>query len=239
MMRIGKLGHNGRDGRNLPEMRWEASMVGGVVSEGQLSHVLWMGGSPCSGKSSIAHLLAEEYGLREYHCDDMYEEHLRRVVPERQPVMSRVKGMTWDEVWMHPVGALVERELAFYREDFEMVLQDLLALPSDRPVIAEGSALLPECVAPLLIRPQQAIWVVPEEEFQRREYGHREWAQGVLAHCTQPGQAWENWMGRDAGFARAVAKDAEARGLKVLVVDGGRSIEANARTVAAHFGLVG
>jgi hypothetical protein len=197
-----------------------------------------MGGSPCSGKSSIAHILAQEYGLQTYHCDDRYEAHLKRADRDKHPRMFRASGVTWDEVWMHPVDYLVAREFAFYREEFEMVMEDLLAMPWSSPILAEGAALLPECVAPLLARPNQAIWVVPTEDFQRTQYARRDWVEDILRQCQHPDEAWENWMGRDAAFARQVLSDATERQLAVLEVDGSQSIQRNAETIAKHFGLI-
>ena len=203
----------------------------------QLSHILWIGGSPCAGKSSIARLLAQQYNLQTYSCDDSYDAHLKRATPDKHPLMSNAAGMTWDQVWMRPVGILVTRELAFYREEFELVLEDLLVIPRSTPIIAEGATLLPECVTPLLKNPNQAIWIVPTEEFQLKEHARREWVENILSRCRDPQQAWQNWMGRDAGFARAVAQDAKARGLRVIEVDGTKSIEEHAKMVAAYFGL--
>jgi 2-phosphoglycerate kinase len=203
----------------------------------RLSHVLWVGGSPCAGKSTIARILAQEHSIQAYSCDDAYEGHLKRARLDEQPIMSRAAGKSWDEVWMYPVEFLVERELAFYREEFEMVLEDLLAMPDSPPILAEGGALLPECVSTLLSTASQAIWVVPTEEFQRREYSRRDWVKDILSQCRDPEQAWENWMGRDAEFARTVARDAEESGLRVLRVDGSAPLRSNASTIAAYFGL--
>ncbi|HUP27751.1 MAG TPA: hypothetical protein VM409_04895 [Chloroflexia bacterium] len=206
-------------------------------SREDLRHVVWIGGSPCAGKSSITRLLAAQYNLQTYSCDDHYDEHLGRAVPDRHPLMSNAAKMTWDEVWMRPIDVLVERELEFYREEFELVIEDLLCMPRTTPIIAEGAALLPECVALLLSDLNQAIWVVPTEEFQLKEYSRREWVQTILSQCRDPQQAWQNWMGRDAGFARSVAQAAADRGFRVIEVDGSRSIEEHAKMVAAHFGL--
>ncbi|MGA7731829.1 MAG: hypothetical protein WCD37_11230 [Chloroflexia bacterium] len=182
-------------------------------------------------------MLSEEYRLRTYSGDEMYEAHLKRAIPGQHPRMSGASGVTWDEVWMHQVEYLVAREFAFYREEFELIVEDLLAMPTDKPICAEGAALLPECVSALGISPQCAIWIVPVEEFQRREYERREWVQGILAQCSQPAQAWQNWMGRDSEFAREVTLQAERLGFRVLAVDGSHSVHSNARQVAAHFAL--
>ena len=203
----------------------------------RLSHVFWIGGSPCSGKSSITAILAERFGLQMYHLDDEYTRHLAQAVPQRHPLLYAAKGASWDDVWMHPVATLTAREIAFYREEWEMVVEDLLAMPVSSPILAEGAGLLPQCVAPLISHPQQAIWVVPTEEFQRREYPRRDWVKSILDKCKEPEKAWENWMGRDAEFASVVAQSARDAGLMVLEVDGSRPISENAELVAAHFGL--
>ena len=120
-----------------------------------------------------------------------------------------------------------------------MILADLAALPADRPILAEGAALLPELVAPDLADPRCAIWVVPTEAFQRHHYAQRPWIGDILAQCSQPEQAFRNWMDRDAAFARHVLASAGARGLATLLVDGHTALEANAAAIAARFGWGG
>jgi hypothetical protein len=202
-----------------------------------LRHVYWLGGSPCAGKSSVADLLAARHGLHVYRCDDAFSLHRHQIDPRRQPVFARLGRASCDELWMRPVARQIAEELAFYREEFPQILADLRAVPRTRPLIAEGAALLPDLVAGLGLARRRAIWVVPTEEFQRACYAEREWRHDVLASCTDKVRAWENWMARDAGFARAVAADAEERGYPVLSVDGTRPLSDIERVVEAHFGL--
>ena len=203
----------------------------------QLSHVYWLGGSPCAGKSSIADRLVAAHGLAVYRCDDAYFRHAETITPADQPVFSRIVGATCDELWMRPVERQVAEALELYREEFSLILADLMALPASRPLIAEGAALLPELVDALGVDRRRAVWVVPTETFQRHEYARREWRHETLKECAQPEQAWLNWMARDAGFARSVAEDAKRRGRRVIVVDGSRSLAETARAVERHFGL--
>ncbi|MBN1976681.1 MAG: hypothetical protein JW918_04690 [Anaerolineae bacterium] len=204
-----------------------------------LAHVLWMGGSPCSGKSSIAEMLAEKYGLRVYRCDDAFWEHAKRVDPVAHPTFHRLTHMAWDEIWMRPVAVQIADEFACYLEQFGMIVDDLLALPRSTPVIAEGAALLPELVSGLLPDRSRAVWVLPTESFQRKHYTpeKRPFVNDILAHCQNPTQAFANWMDRDVGFARRVAGQAQALGLEIVTVDGQRTIEQNAEIVAQYFGL--
>jgi hypothetical protein len=201
-----------------------------------LAHVYWIGGSPCSGKSSIATLLIEHGPATLYDCDTAFDAHQRRATPDAQPRLHRLTGLDWDAIWLRPVSELVQDELAIYGEEFGLILADLRALPFDRPILAVGAALLPELVALHLADPCQAIWVVPTGAFQRHHYARRPWIKDILAGCSQPEQAFANWMDRDEAFAQHVLRTARARGLATLVVDGQISIEDNAATIAAQFG---
>lgn len=207
-----------------------------------LSHVLWIGGSPCSGKSSICEILAGRHNLQTYHCDALFDAHLQRATRADSPAFHQLQAllsgpMSWDNIWMRPVDVLINHELAIYNEEFAMICDDLLAMPNDRPIIAEGAALLPERVAPLLSAPHQAIWIVPTPAFQLEHYSQRPWIRDILQTCTDPDQAFQNWMARDAGFAQTVIKQAETHALTTMIVDGQRTIAENTAFVEAHFNL--
>ena len=203
-----------------------------------LSHVTWIGGSPCSGKSSMARLLTEKYDLAVYNCDDHFYDHMAAATPENQPELSRLSKMGWDEIWMRPVAELVQSEVRVYGEEFPMILDDLRAMPRMRPILAEGAALMPELVQGIQPDPCRSMWVVPSEAFQREYYPKRgEWVQGILSQCSDPQTAFANWMARDAAFGEQAARTARAAGLYVLIVTGERSIAENAALAAVHFGL--
>jgi hypothetical protein len=202
-----------------------------------LAHVYWIGGSPCSGKSSIADALVETYSFELYRCDEAYFEHAKIVTPERQPTFHRLIHLSSEDLWMRPVAQQIIEEVALYREEFPLIVKDLLSRPRTRPILAEGAALLPECVQPLLLHPQQAIWIIPTREFQMHHYIRREWAKDVVKKCTNPEQAFLNWMQRDIGFAQKVRDEAARRALQVLIVDGQHSLLENRKLVEHQFGI--
>ena len=204
----------------------------------RLGHVYWIGGSPCSGKSTIVERLAGRHTFHSYRCDDTFGRHAEQITLQAQPTFYKVTHITWEELWMQPVDVLVQDAIRVYHEEWVMIVEDLLALPSDTPIIAEGAALLPVLVHHVLAEPQQAIWVVPTEEFQRERYPQRgAWVQEIVSQCTDPEQALRNWMDRDVDFAYWVREEARRRRLRLLVVDGERTIDENAAIVAAHFGF--
>jgi hypothetical protein len=197
----------------------------------------WIGGSPCSGKSSIATQLAGAYGLLVYSCDEHFPTHQRRADPSLHPALHALSSMSWDEIWMRPIEQQVEKVFIVYREEFGMILEDLESIAGDRPLLVEGSALLPELVVELLDGIKQAVWVVPSPDFQVRYYSQREWVQGILKQCRDPQTAFRNWMERDAQFAERVATQAIEMSLEVIHVDGRLGTSELADRIASQFGL--
>jgi hypothetical protein len=200
-------------------------------------HFYWIGGSPCSGKSSIADALCARHNLHYYKCDDHFDRHWQLAAPDEQPVLHALRGMNWEQIWMRPVADQITDEIAAYHEQFPLILADLRALPVDRPILVEGAALLPELVAPLLSAPERGIWIVPTPDFQLHHYRQRPWIHDILQHCSDPDQAFQNWMSRDVGFAEAVLAQAAERDLRSVVVDGAVSLAEHTTLVEKHFGL--
>ena len=203
----------------------------------RLSHVFWIGGSPCSGKSSIATILAEVYGLCVYHVDEAFEEFRRHVTLENQPMLYKWTSTSLDELWMRPVDVLLQDAITCHSELFDMVLKNLLKLP-ESPIIVEGTSLLPDRVEELLLRRGQGMWLVPTERFQRAQYVNRQvWVEGILRDCRYPGQVLKNWIDRDIAVARWVIEKTKDLRLPCIEVDGKRSVAENASAVAKHLRL--
>jgi 2-phosphoglycerate kinase len=206
-------------------------------SKHKLENVFWLGGSPCAGKSSISEIIASRFGLEVYHADEAFDLHAQNFDPIRQPTLTKWLASSWNQRWMQPVDSLVRDAIVCYQEHFTMILEDIFSLPV-RPWLVEGTALLPRAVASVLSRQSHAIWVIPTTDFQRVHYRERDWAQRVLAQCSNPEAAFDNWMERDTRFAKWIEAEANALQLPLLKVDGNRTIEENAEAVAGHFRLV-
>ena len=197
-----------------------------IAVPASLAEVVWIGGSPCAGKSTLAATLARQYGLTHYSCDDALPAHLQRSDPARYPLLHQLAKSSWNDLCARPVERQIREELAFYREEFPLVLADLAAFPAGTSIVAEGTALLPDLIAPLLHGQRQAIWLVPTASFQREHYARRPWINDILRQCVDPALAFDNWMRRDSGFADVVEASASALDLPVIRVDGGEDAEA-------------
>ncbi len=202
--------------------------------------VYWLGGSPCSGKSSIAAAIAARRGFSTFGSDDFLFADMAAADPSRQPAMAkaaRLAGLGWDALFMRPVDEQVADELAFYGEEFPLLLGLLAGLPPGRPILAEGNAWLPELLASIGVLPAGAAYLVPTREFQFAHYSRREFITGILSQCADPQAAFANWMERDARFGEAVCAQAETYGYPVIRVDGSLNLEETGRLVEAFLGL--
>jgi hypothetical protein len=199
--------------------------------------VFWLGGSPCAGKTSVSDFLAARFDLDVYRVDEAFEVHAQSFDPELHPTLTKWRASSWDQRWMQPLETLVQDVVACYREHFALILADILSLPRDRPLLVEGTALLPRQVAGVLADRSRAIWLVPTAGFQTAHYARREWVPGVLEQCEDGEAAFRNWMGRDAEFARRLAAEVDALGLELLRIDGEQTLEETAGAVASHFQL--
>ncbi|WP_147433956.1 hypothetical protein [Planomicrobium sp. Y74] len=206
----------------------------------KLSHVYWIGGSPCAGKSTIARMLTEEFGFRYYKSDDTYDEHLKRSSRNQHPNLSKLKGLSWGEYWSPrfctvDVEQQIQESLLFYEEQFSMVLEDLLGLPDSSPILVEGSVVLPSQVAPLLSQANQAVWLFPTPEFQIHHYSRRPWIDGILGQTEEPEKAFRHWMEKEMGFAEKVHERTQLHDFKSLRIDDSSSIDHNYQIVRNHF----
>ena len=204
----------------------------------RLRHVRWIGGGSGAGKSTVAGRLAAEHGLHLYHCDETISEHARRSNPTDDPLLHAFMAMDMDERW---VNRSPEEMLAtfhgFQGEGFDMILEDLLALPEDPPILVEGFKPLPRLVAPLLSFADQAVWLVPTPAFRRFALQSRGSTWAIAGKTGDPERALANLLLRDHLFTEQVCREAAALHLRVIGVDGTLSIAELTRRVAEGVGL--
>ena len=196
--------------------------------------VYYIGGAPCSGKSTVAEALAEHYGLSYFKVDDHLESFTARGAAAGLPVCQRILRMSAEETWMRPPQVQCQEELDYYQEIFPFVMEKLAEMNAPW-VIAEGAAFLPH----LMTDATHYIAITPSREFQMTRYRERPWVPHVLRDCTDKELAFANWMERDALFAEEVRRQCTQLGLPHLLTDGSIPPEERLRQVAAHFRLDG
>lgn len=208
----------------------------------KLSHVLWIAGSPCSGKSTISHTITRIYVFLDYHVDALARHHFARRIAAGDVEAAAFLKMSMDQRWiLRSVEEMFQETIVSWTRDFDLVIEDLLALPQENFIVAEGN-FFPECVAPYLSSPHQAIWLVPTDSFceQARRRKHvelirRQQRHGVYNEGSNPEKRLLNIIERDCLLAHYVKQQAEAQHLPLYEVDGSRSLEEMTELVERHF----
>jgi len=204
----------------------------------RLRHVRWIGGGSGAGKSTVARQLAADYGLHFYGTDDTIAEHVRRLNPSDAPLLHAFLAMDMDRRWAsRPPDEMFRTFPWFAGEGFELIVGDLLELPEEPPILAEGFRLLPRLVAPLLSHPDQAIWLAPTPDFRRTAFDARGFTWEIPRKTSKPKQALSKFLVRDQLFTDEIAQEATALQLRVVKVDGQLSVNELTSCVADHLGL--
>lgn len=200
----------------------------------KLAHVLWIGGATDTGKTTIAQMLAERHGLQLYHYD-RHDLPQLEILAQSLPRYRAFLDSSLEERWVHPEPEDLFRFVwEGFRHRFPLVIQDLLALPTEPMILVEGFGLTPELVAPVISSKCQAVWLVPTEEFKRASM-ERRGKPSFRGKVSDPERATRNVLRRDMMLAEQVWEQAQALGLTEYEVDGSRSIEEMVALIEYHF----
>jgi hypothetical protein len=204
----------------------------------RLSNVLWIGGGPCVGKTTLSRLLAGKWDLKIYNIDwHAVREH---ALPEHalRPAARAFARLSMDERWAVPSPAeMLERSIAVWQEGFALVLKDLLALPRSRTIVAEGPGAFPWCVAPLLSSARQAIFLVPTRE-RREIVAVRRWGtgqQGRFPGIVERERALTNVRARDDLLDARIVSSCDELGLRCERLDGSLDLDDSLAVLEDHF----
>ena len=196
-----------------------------------------LGGSPCSGKSTVSTRLSIRYDLQVYKVDDREGAHQNKIDPARHPTMHAFSKLDWNEIWSRPVSVQVREELAFYQEKSEMILDDLLDFNEVKPLILEGAAFLPELIHQWGIPKNRGLYLIPSKEFQVHHYQQRPWITQILQTCDKPEQAFENWMERDHQFGQEILQQLQDYPYHSIIIDGTLNLDQICNVAEVYFGL--
>ncbi|MFF8713493.1 hypothetical protein ACF07T_18975 [Streptomyces sp. NPDC015184] len=206
-----------------------------------LAHVRWIAGGTASGKSTLARLLADRYGVEVYDGDRAEHGWLTRCTPQRHPRLSAMRGMPPGGMWADRTAEEVFRAMAsLHGETTGFLVEDLLAMPTDRIILVDYFGILPNHLAPLLCRPDQAVFLLPTPRFR--------W-DALDARYADPARARATWGGndpktmlakrltRDSLWDEEVRRQADGHRLDTITVDGSTPVTDLADQMAARFGL--
>ena len=199
-----------------------------------MANIYYIGGSPCSGKSTVTEILAAKYHLFYFKVDDFIDKYLKMGASKGYEICKKQDSLRADEIWMREPVLQCQEELLYYKETFAFVLEDLMQI-KEKDIITEGAAYLPELMRN--ISNNRYISITPTRDFQISHYKKREWISFVLEGCSDKEKAFSNWMERDILFAKEVQKQCIKENYVSIINDGSIEVDEYVHRIAAHFGL--
>ena len=196
--------------------------------------ILFIGGSPCSGKSTVAEHISKEYGAFYYKVDDFLDEFTQIAAGKGKPICKKSVTMTPEEIWMRDPNLQCDEEFLFYEEIAESVFEKMERIDSDL-IVTEGAAYTPEVMRNYFHK--DYITIIPTAEFQVSHYKEREWVPYVLEGCSDKQKAFDNWMERDILFAKRVRAECDEYSIPCIVNDGRKSEEEMYEAIKEKIGL--
>ena len=126
----------------------------------------------------------------------------------------------------------------FRGEGFHLIIEDILRLPEESGVIADGFRLLPHLVRPLLAVRSHAIWLLPTPEFRQAvfdSWGGARW--GFIGKTSDPERALRNLLERDRMFTHRLYEDVRRLGLNTIEVNTTMTVDELAERVTEALGV--
>jgi shikimate kinase len=199
-----------------------------------LSQVLWIGGATDAGKTTVSHIIARRLGFQIYDYDRRDLPQIKRLAQSNLTYQAFLTASV-EERWVRPEPEeLLQLTLQAFRDRFPLVIEEILDLPREPMVVAEGHGFIPELVAPVLLSKHQAIWLVPAEEFKKDSMKRRN-KPSFRSKTSDPERATRNVFMRDMLLAELVKAQVRMLGLTVYEIDGSQPAGEIATLVEQHF----
>jgi hypothetical protein len=164
--------------------------------------------------------------------------HSERLEKTAAPLLERFCHMSMDERWVQCDPLTMYSSFPwFHGEGFDLLIEELCQLPTNRTILVEGFRLLPHLVRPYVSNPSHAVWLLPTTDFRQAAFRRRQDVGAFWMRTTDPDRALVNLLERDRIFSDKIADDVARNGLEALLVDGSRSVESMAEDMASRFGL--
>lgn len=135
-----------------------------------LKNVLFISGTACGGKTTMAKLISEKYKLYLYDMDQMYPRHREIALEQYQPDMC-YHMKNYHEQWTRPTQEQAHWNMNSLKEQTEMVIVDLMQLSQHQKVVAD--VLYSPVYTKEIVDYNQLAFLTVDKSVIRKQYFNR------------------------------------------------------------------
>lgn len=146
-----------------------------IVKE-YLKNVYFISGTPCGGKTAIAHTLGEKYNIPVYDVNEVFEKHQEMSDFEHQPAMNHYFANA-DEFFGRSAEEYRNWLLEHTKEQLDFVILDLIRIAQKEKVICDCHITIEE--AKEITEPSRLVFFIGEPSNLVDEYWNRPDHQGL------------------------------------------------------------
>lgn len=202
-----------------------------------LSHVYWVFGTACAGKTTTTKYLSNKFNMTLYDSDNKYEWYNQISNPIYQPQMNR-KSKDWEEYFNRPPMEYAKALKDSMAEVFYMVVVDLLTMPKDKPIIVDSHCFTDE---PSLISDyNNIIYLTTEADLVIDQFMQRDDKKDLydlIMSLSNPEKKLKNLydtlrLGHESEYKRIINSD-----MKYIIRREDTKVEQMAKIMEEHFRL--
>lgn len=141
-----------------------------IIKE-KLKNVYFLCGGAYGGKTTMAKLLEEKYGIHRYRQGDHYDEYIKTAKPEYQPALCLERSRDWHGFFSQPPRDYADWMRQELREEAEFLIADLISISNGQKIIVD--AIVPIDILKEISDYEHVVLLFAPDEMKRRHYFDR------------------------------------------------------------------
>ncbi len=212
-------------------------MIADNVLEHHLKDVYWIGGSACSGKTTMSKIISKKYGFTLYNSDAKMLEHKKNASFWEQSAMKR-HFVDWEWYFNRPINEYTKWLNDIMKEQMSMIIVDLLKISQNKPVIVEG--VFSADMIKNIVHYNNAIFLYAEKHLIRKDYFNREDKKDMLSvinSLSDPVKSLNNVLNTVITGSEQSLEITKNSNMKYLIRNDKSSIEKTLKCMENYFDL--